>query len=229
MANVTDKTLAEKSIISGGDHKPPMLESDLYDSWKNRIEFYMMNQPNGRMVLRSLKQGPMAWPTITENGVTRPKDFTELAPAEKTQDEADIRALNIVLQCLPPEYYALMTQYKSAKQIWEKLEILMQGTSLTKQERECKLYDEFDRFAYKKGETLAEYHTRFTLLLNNMSTYQMTLHPFQVNTKFLNTLPDEWSKFVTDVKLVKDLYSTNHDQLYAYLRQQERYAIEVRL
>ncbi|GKD61856.1 integrase, catalytic region, zinc finger, CCHC-type containing protein [Tanacetum coccineum] len=30
----------------------------------------------------------------------------------------------------------------------------MQGTSLTKLERECKLYDEFDKFAYKKGETL---------------------------------------------------------------------------
>ncbi|GKF33828.1 hypothetical protein Tco_0107028, partial [Tanacetum coccineum] len=27
----------------------------------------------------------------------------------------------------------------------------MQGTSLTKQERECKLYDEFDKFTYKKG------------------------------------------------------------------------------
>nr|GEY77341.1 hypothetical protein [Tanacetum cinerariifolium] len=30
----------------------------------------------------------------------------------------------------------------------------MHGTSLMKQERECKLYDEFDKFAYKKGETL---------------------------------------------------------------------------
>nr|GEX71033.1 hypothetical protein [Tanacetum cinerariifolium] len=28
-----------------------------------------------------------------------------------------------------------------------------------------------------------------------------------VNTKFLNTLPPEWSKFVTDVKLVRDLYT----------------------
>ena len=55
MANVSETSLAEKSIISGGDHKPPMLDSDLYDSWKNRIEFYMMNHPNGRMVLRSLR------------------------------------------------------------------------------------------------------------------------------------------------------------------------------
>ncbi|GJT50880.1 retrovirus-related pol polyprotein from transposon TNT 1-94 [Tanacetum coccineum] len=57
----------------------------------------------------------------------------------------------------------------------------------------------------------------------------MPLEQFQVNTKFLNTLPDEWSKFVTDVKLVKDLHTTNVDQLHAHLQQHERHVIEVRL
>ncbi|GKG52225.1 hypothetical protein Tco_0547100, partial [Tanacetum coccineum] len=41
--------------------------------------------------------------------------------------------------------------------------------------------------------------------------------------------PDEWSKFVTDVKLVRDLHTTNVDQLHAYLEQHERHANEVRL
>ncbi|GJV16471.1 hypothetical protein Tco_1361794 [Tanacetum coccineum] len=105
----------------------------------------------------------------------------------------------------------------------------MQGTSLTKQERECKLYDEFDKFTYKKGESLHEYYLRFTLLLNDMNIYKMPLEQFQVNTKFLNTLPAEWSKFVTDVKLVKDLHTTNVDQIHAHLEQHERHANEVRL
>ncbi|GKE52360.1 hypothetical protein Tco_1487516, partial [Tanacetum coccineum] len=51
----------------------------------------------------------------------------------------------------------------------------------------------------------------------------------QVNTKFLNSLPPEWSKFVTDFKLVKDLHTTNFDQLYAYLQQHELHANEVRI
>ncbi|GJV83055.1 retrovirus-related pol polyprotein from transposon TNT 1-94 [Tanacetum coccineum] len=104
----------------------------------------------------------------------------------------------------------------------------MQGTSLTKQERECKLYDEFDKFTYKKGETLHEYYLRFTLLLNDMNIYKMPLEQFQVNTKFLNTLPDEWSKFVSVVKRVKDL-PLQRCQLHAHLQQHERHAIEVRL
>ncbi|GJV06315.1 hypothetical protein Tco_1343971, partial [Tanacetum coccineum] len=55
------------------------------------------------------------------------------------------------------------------------------------------------------------------------------LEQFQVNTKFLNTLPAEWSTFVTDVKLVKDLHTTNVDQIHAHLEQHERHANEVRL
>nr|GEV09640.1 retrovirus-related Pol polyprotein from transposon TNT 1-94 [Tanacetum cinerariifolium] len=105
----------------------------------------------------------------------------------------------------------------------------MQGTSLTKQERECKLYDEFNKFAYKKGETLRKFYLIFSLLLNDMNIYNMKLEQFQVNTKFLNTLPPEWSKFVTDVKMVRDFPTTNVDQLYAYLGQNEFHANEVHL
>ncbi|GJX24453.1 hypothetical protein Tco_0228898 [Tanacetum coccineum] len=62
-----------------------------------------------------------------------------------------------------------------------------------------------------------------------MYTIGMTMQQVQVNTKFLNALPPEWSKFVTDVKLAKSLYATNYDQLYAYISQHERHANEVRL
>ncbi|GKD10562.1 retrovirus-related pol polyprotein from transposon TNT 1-94 [Tanacetum coccineum] len=41
---------------------------------------------------------------------------------------------------------------------------------------------------------------------------KMTMQQVQVNTKFLNALQSEWSKFVTDVKLAKSLYTTNYDQ-----------------
>ncbi|GJT04362.1 retrovirus-related pol polyprotein from transposon TNT 1-94 [Tanacetum coccineum] len=181
------------------------------------------------MILESIENGPLIWPTIEENGVTRPKKYFELSATEAIQADCDIKATNIILQGLPPEVYALVSNHKVAKELWERIQLLMQGTSLTKQERECKLYDEFDKFAYKKGETLRDFYLRFSLLLNDMNIYNMKLEQFQVNTKFLNTLPPEWSKFVTDVKLVRDLHTTNIDQLHAYLGQHEFHANEVRL
>ncbi|GJW35076.1 hypothetical protein Tco_0057996 [Tanacetum coccineum] len=125
-------------------------------------EHIVMNRPHGRMILASVEKGPLVWPSITVDGVTRLKEYTELTPAEAIQADCDIKTINIILQGLPTE--------------------------------------------------------------RRVITWQ-----FQVNTKFLNTLPDEWSKFITDVKLVKDLHTTNVDQLHAYLEQHERHANEVRL
>ncbi|GJW83174.1 hypothetical protein Tco_0156319 [Tanacetum coccineum] len=222
-------TLADKAILLGADNRPPLLEKDMYDSWKSKMELYMMNRQHGRMILESVENGLLIWPSIEENGVTRPKKYSELSAMEAIQADCDIKATNIILQGLPPEVYALVSNHKVAKELWERIQLLMQGTSLTKQERECKLYDEFDKFAYKKGETLRDFYLRFSLLLNDMNIYNMKLEQFQVNTKFLNTLPPEWSKFVTDVKLVRDLHTTNIDQLHAYLGQHEFHANEVRL
>nr|GEW02219.1 hypothetical protein [Tanacetum cinerariifolium] len=106
------------------------------------------------MILESVENGPLIWPSIEENGVPRPKKYSELSPTKAVQANFDIKATNIILQGLPPKVYALVRNHKVAKELWERIQLLMQGTSLTKQERECKLYDEFDKFAYKKGETL---------------------------------------------------------------------------
>ncbi|GJV79229.1 hypothetical protein Tco_1515099 [Tanacetum coccineum] len=143
-------TLADKSLISGIDDKPPMLEKHLYDSCKSIMELYMTNRPHGRMILTSVEKGPLVWPTITVDSVTRPKEYTELTLAETIQADCDIKAINIILQGFPTEIYALVSQHRVAKDIWEKIKLLMQGTLLTKQERESKLYDEFDKFTYKK-------------------------------------------------------------------------------
>nr|GEX47994.1 hypothetical protein [Tanacetum cinerariifolium] len=68
-------TLADKAILSGADNRSPMLEKDMYDSWKSKMELYMMNRQHGRMILEFVENGPLVWPSIKENGVTRPKKF----------------------------------------------------------------------------------------------------------------------------------------------------------
>nr|GFB20114.1 hypothetical protein [Tanacetum cinerariifolium] len=222
-------SLANKAILSGAENRPPMLEKDMYDSWRSRMEMYMLNRQHGRIILELVEHGPLLWPSVTEEGVTRLKKYSKLSAAEAIQADCDVKATNIILQALPPEIYALVSTHKVAKDLWERIQMLMQGTSLTKQERECKLYDAFDKFVYQKRETLRDFYLRFSLLLNEMNMYSMKLEQFQVNTKFLNTLPPEWSKFVTDVKLVRDLHTTDIDQLHAYLGQHEYHANGVRL
>nr|GEU83458.1 retrovirus-related Pol polyprotein from transposon TNT 1-94 [Tanacetum cinerariifolium] len=60
-------TLAEYMILYGADNRPPMLDKDLYDSWKSQMELYMQNREHGRMILESVEHGPLIWPTVEEN------------------------------------------------------------------------------------------------------------------------------------------------------------------
>ncbi|GJY47388.1 hypothetical protein Tco_0436451 [Tanacetum coccineum] len=128
-------TLADKAILSGADNRPPMLEKDMYDSWKIIMELYMMNRQHGRMILESVENGPLIWPTIEENGVTRPIKYSDLTPVDAIQADCDVKETNIILQGLPPEVYTLVSNHRIAKELWERIQLLMQGTSLTKQER----------------------------------------------------------------------------------------------
>ncbi|GJR92351.1 hypothetical protein Tco_0264525 [Tanacetum coccineum] len=160
-------TLADKAILLGANNRALMLEKDMYNSWKSIIELYMMNRQHGRMILESIENGLLIWPTIEENGVTRSKQYFELSATEAIQADCDVKETHIILQGLPPEVYALVSNHKVPKELWEIIQLLMQGTSLTKQEREY-------------------------------------------------------------VKLVRDLHTTNIDQLHAYLGQYEFHTNEVR-
>nr|GEV44079.1 hypothetical protein [Tanacetum cinerariifolium] len=96
-------TLADKAILSGADNRPSMLEKDMYDSWKSRMELYMMNRQHGRMILKSVENGPLIWPSIEQNRVTRPKKYSELSATKVIQADCDVKATFIILQGLPPE------------------------------------------------------------------------------------------------------------------------------
>nr|GEX90336.1 hypothetical protein [Tanacetum cinerariifolium] len=147
-------TLAEFMIIAGADNRPPMLDKTMYDSRKSRMELYTENRENGRMIVNSVKNGPLFLPTVEENGKTRKKKYEELSASEKLQADCDLKATNIILQGLPPDKYTIVNHHKVAKEIWDRVKLLMQGTSLSLQERECKLYEKFDKFTHVKGETL---------------------------------------------------------------------------
>ncbi|GJZ40309.1 integrase, catalytic region, zinc finger, CCHC-type containing protein, partial [Tanacetum coccineum] len=187
-------TLAEHIIVNGAENRPPMLEKSMYDSWSCRTRLFIKGKKPGRIMLDLIDNGPLVYPTIEENGQIRPKKYSKLTEAQQLKDDCNVQATNIILHGLLPDVYVLVNHQEAAKDIWDKVKLLMKGIELSNQERECRL---------------------------------MTMQQVQVNTKFLNVLPSEWSKFVTDVKLAKSLYTTNYDQLYAYLSQHERHANEV--
>ncbi|GKB60925.1 retrovirus-related pol polyprotein from transposon TNT 1-94 [Tanacetum coccineum] len=109
-----------------------MLEKHMYDSWKSIMELYMQNREHGRMILESVEHGPLIWPTIEENGVTRTKIYKELSATEKIQADYDRKATNIILQGLPSDVYSLVNHHRVAKDLWERVQLLMQVMNVDK-------------------------------------------------------------------------------------------------
>nr|GEW48198.1 hypothetical protein [Tanacetum cinerariifolium] len=122
----------------------------------SRIRLFIKGKKHGRMMLDSIDNGPLVYPTVEENRQTRPMKYSELTKAQQLQDDCDVQATNIILHGLPPNVYALVNHQEAAKDIWDRVKLLMKGTELSYQERKCRLYNLFDKFAYVQGEDLIE-------------------------------------------------------------------------
>ncbi|GKA88002.1 hypothetical protein Tco_0809766 [Tanacetum coccineum] len=125
---------------------------------------------------------------------------------------------------LPRDIYKLINHNTDVKDIWDNVKMLLEGSELTKDDRESQLYDEFEHFGQHKGENIHDYYVRFTKLINDMRHIKMTMPKIQLNSKFVNNRLPEWGRFVMAFKLNRGLKESNHDQLYAYLKQHESHA-----
>nr|GEX51482.1 hypothetical protein [Tanacetum cinerariifolium] len=69
----------------------------------------------------------------------------DLSQDEKLLYDSAIKAVNILLLGFPVDIYSIINHYQNAKEIWDRIKELIEGTEMTKQERESKLYGEFDK------------------------------------------------------------------------------------
>ncbi|GJS07306.1 hypothetical protein Tco_0364102 [Tanacetum coccineum] len=67
-----------------------------------------------------------------------------LSPKDKDRYNADIRATNILLQGLPKVIYTLINHYTEAKDIWDNVKMLLEGSELTKEDLESQLVDKIE-------------------------------------------------------------------------------------
>nr|GEU33308.1 hypothetical protein [Tanacetum cinerariifolium] len=73
-------------------------------------------------------------------GPKRSRMYSDLSSEEKDRYNADIRATNILLQGLPKDIYTLINHYTDAKDIWDNVKMLLEGSELTKEDWESQLF-----------------------------------------------------------------------------------------
>nr|GEX97551.1 putative ribonuclease H-like domain-containing protein [Tanacetum cinerariifolium] len=157
--------LSEDIQCAGFDTRPPMLDRTDFASWQQRIRLYCPE---------------------------RPRVYSDLSPKEKERYNANIRATNILLQGLPKDIYTLINHYTDAKDVWNNVKMLLEGSKLIKEDSESQLYGDFEYFRQYKGETIHDYYVRFAKLINDIRNIKMTMYIMQLNSKFINNMLPEW-------------------------------------
>nr|GEX34889.1 integrase, catalytic region, zinc finger, CCHC-type, peptidase aspartic, catalytic [Tanacetum cinerariifolium] len=139
--------LSEDIQCAGSDTRPPMLDRTDFTSWQHRIRLYCRGKENGVNILKSIDEGPYKMGTFKETlaestegtpqfAPERPQVYSDLISEEKDRSNADIRATNILLQGLLKDIYTLINHYTDAKDIWDNVKMLLEGSELTKEDRE---------------------------------------------------------------------------------------------
>nr|GEW64543.1 hypothetical protein [Tanacetum cinerariifolium] len=83
-----DSMMSEKKVNTkpnSGNSEEPNLSTSTTIVEVPKMELYMLNRQHGRMILEFIENGPLLWPTVEENGVTRPKKYSKLSAMEYTK------------------------------------------------------------------------------------------------------------------------------------------------
>ncbi|GJT43215.1 hypothetical protein Tco_0951930, partial [Tanacetum coccineum] len=116
-------SMQEDIQCAGSDTRPPMLDRTDFESWQQRIRLYCLGKDNGENIMKSIKEGPFHMGTVS-NVIT--------GGTEGAVQQGLVRAR--VLNDL------------SAEDIWDNVKMILEGSELTKDDRESQLYDEFKHF-----------------------------------------------------------------------------------
>ena len=106
----------------------------------------------------------------------------------------DCNAKNILTSSLNMDEFFRVSQCKSAKEMWEVLEVTHEGTNDVKRARKHALIQEYELFKMKQGESIADVQKRFTHIVNHLIGLGKEFDKEELNIKVLKCLDSSWHK-----------------------------------
>ena len=201
--------------------KPPRLTAVTdYSMWKLRFKsFVYFNDYN---LWISITRGPHK-PEIQEAGGTRmiPLDPERYSEQDIRQIEKDMKAYGVLTMALPNEIYHNFKECKSAKELWDAMEMRYEGSSELKESKRDRLKKQYELFEYIKGENLSEQINRFTLLISELKCLNVDYKESDICKKLLGSLPYKWHVQVMIIKRTGGVGSMSLEELIGVLQSYE--------
>ena len=201
--------------------KIPVLKNTEYSTW--RVKMLMYLEASDPDYIDMINDGPYLPRKIVPQTATEPEQFiikekSEWSPEDKIEALKDVKVKTILHNILDHVMSNRVIACRTAKEIWDALEIQCQGTKEIKKNRRAILILEYEYFEAKSDESLTDVYDRFLTLLNELDLVgQMYPNEFS-NTKFLRSLPEEWDVQTSIIRYENDLETVSLDELYGMLK-----------
>ena len=172
----------------------------------------------------TIVNGPYTRKCVVENKQVE-KPWSEWTDEERRRVQYDCNAKNITTSSLSMDEFFRVSQCKSAKEMWDVLEVTHEGTNEVKRARKHALIQEYELFKMEKGESIAEVQKRFTHIVNHLMGLGKEFDKEELNIKVLKCLDRNWQPKVAAISESKDLSISIIVALFGKLREHE---IEIR-
>ncbi|CAL1383598.1 unnamed protein product [Linum trigynum] len=212
MAKPSPEKMSSGSVSTGifmadgfSQTRRPRFEGVHYGYWKNRMELFICSTD------------PDLWDIVLDGPLEVKEARGKWTYTDKKNFQLNSKATNLMYCALGPEEYHRVTGCKSAKEIWDKLQISHEGTSHVKISRINSLKQEFESFIMKPDESIREMNERFTTIVNSLRNLEVEYASADLVRKVLWALPKEWTPKVIAIEGSKDLTKLSLDELIGSL------------
>ncbi|WRX12269.1 hypothetical protein QQP08_004756 [Theobroma cacao] len=196
----------QKTIVAEGQstNRPPLFDGSNYPYWSIRMSIYI--RVIDYEMWDVITDGPFMPSTV--NVVTNelmPKSRSEWTEAETKKVQVNFKAINTLHYALTPTEFNKVSNCTTAKQVWEKLRIIHEGTSQVKESKIAFLTHNYEMFKMELSEDITNMFDRFTNFTNKLSQLGKPIPEHELVKRLLRRLPKSWKPKVTTIREAKDL------------------------
>lgn len=157
------------------------------------------------------------------DGDTVPKPLSEFDKEDYDKMEMNNMAKKLIHCGLGPHEHNRVMGCKTAKQMWELLQVTHEGTSEVKRSKIDMLMHRYELFQMKPKESVHDMLTRFSNIINELDSLGKAITLEEQVRKVLRSLPqdDKWMAKVTALHETKDFTTFNIEQLAGSLMTHE--------
>ncbi|KAK8997690.1 hypothetical protein V6N11_012235 [Hibiscus sabdariffa] len=196
--------------------KPPFFNGEHYAYWKNKMMFFI--KAKNFHLWDIVEDGPFV-PTTSRS---------EWSANDHKKMELNCKALHILFCALGPDVYAKVSSCESAKEVWDKLEVIHEGTNDVKETKIGLLNLEYENFKMNPNEDIKSMFDRFSTIVNQLKGFGEEIPEDKLVRKLIYSLPQSWDSKKTAIIEAKDLKKLKLDELIGSLLTHELMSIPLK-